>query len=190
MRVRILSSAAFPSGWLHLSRGLAFDNSDNRQATEPVRATAWDWKSGWGKSDVYLSDFGVESAPAIYAADQVWIYRNKLVTVEDAGSATSDEVAIRIKHLVLSDSKDLLDLKREVELLEKLEGAATVYREPIPEAVRIYVWRRDEGRCVRCGGNMKLEFDHIIPLAKGGSNTERNIQLLCEACNRSKGATI
>ncbi|MGH9199405.1 MAG: HNH endonuclease [Acidimicrobiia bacterium] len=34
------------------------------------------------------------------------------------------------------------------------------------------------------------EFDHIIPLATGGSNTERNVQLLCESCNRQKGARI
>jgi len=36
----------------------------------------------------------------------------------------------------------------------------------------------------------KLEYDHIIPVSKGGSNTERNIQLLCEKCNRQKSATI
>lgn len=52
------------------------------------------------------------------------------------------------------------------------------------------VWRRDNGRCIQCGNNEYLEFDHIIPVSKGGSNTERNIQLLCEKCNRSKGATI
>lgn len=35
-----------------------------------------------------------------------------------------------------------------------------------------------------------LEFDHIIPHSKGGANTYRNIQLLCEPCNRSKSAKI
>jgi HNH endonuclease len=50
--------------------------------------------------------------------------------------------------------------------------------------------KRDKGQCVKCGARERLEFDHIIPLALGVSNTERNIQLLCEACNRSKGSTI
>ena len=63
-------------------------------------------------------------------------------------------------------------------------------REQIPEGVRIFVWRRDLGKCIKCGSSERLEFDHIIPVTKGGSNTERNVQLLCEPCNRSKGAEI
>ena len=51
----------------------------------------------------------------------------------------------------------------------------------------MFVWQRDEGKCVRCGSNERLEYDHIIPVSKGGSSTKRNIQLLCELCNRSKG---
>jgi hypothetical protein len=54
----------------------------------------------------------------------------------------------------------------------------------IPDDVKDAVWRRDEGRCVKCKSNEKLEFDHIIPVSKGGSNTKRNVQLLCEKCNR------
>jgi hypothetical protein len=52
------------------------------------------------------------------------------------------------------------------------------------------VWRRDGGRCVECGSQERLEYDHIIPVSKGGSNTERNIQLLCEKCNRKKNDKI
>ncbi len=63
-------------------------------------------------------------------------------------------------------------------------------RMPIPQAVKDMVWNRDGGRCVMCGGNEKLEFDHIIPHAKGGAATYRNIQLLCEPCNRSKSDKI
>lgn len=64
-----------------------------------------------------------------------------------------------------------------------------VTRQSIPEAVRIEVWRRDGGTC-KCGSRERLEYDHIIPVAKGGSNTGRNIELLCEACNRKKAAEI
>ena len=63
-------------------------------------------------------------------------------------------------------------------------------RKPIPDDVKMFVWQRDAGKCVKCGNNQSLEFDHIIPIAKGGSNTERNIQLLCEQCNRDKSDNI
>jgi 5-methylcytosine-specific restriction endonuclease McrA len=69
------------------------------------------------------------------------------------------------------------------------EHAARV-REPIPEAVRHEVWRRDKGRCVDCGSRERLELDHIIPVSAGGSSTARNIELRCEDCNRRKGALI
>jgi hypothetical protein len=63
-------------------------------------------------------------------------------------------------------------------------------RDAIPAAIRREVWRRDEGKCRKCGSRVNLEYDHIIPVSKGGSNTVRNIELLCEACNRSKSDLI
>jgi hypothetical protein len=63
-------------------------------------------------------------------------------------------------------------------------------RERIPDDVQIFVWNRDGGKCVKCGSQENLEYDHIIPVSRGGSNTARNIQLLCEACNREKSNTI
>jgi hypothetical protein len=63
-------------------------------------------------------------------------------------------------------------------------------REAIPTSVRRAVWSRDSGRCAQCGSRDRLEYDHIIPVSKGGSNTERNIELLCEACNRAKSDSI
>ena len=76
-------------------------------------------------------------------------------------------------------------------LLDKIKAPGTsATREPIPEQVRYAVWRRDEGRCVQCGSQENLEFDHMIPVSRGGANSERNLQLLCQNCNRAKGATV
>lgn len=63
-------------------------------------------------------------------------------------------------------------------------------REAIPRAVQREVWQRDGGRCVECGTREKLCFDHIVPFSRGGSNSVRNLQLLCERCNLSKGNRI
>ena len=58
----------------------------------------------------------------------------------------------------------------------------------IPQDVKIEVAARDQGRCRQCGSNRELHFDHIVAFSKGGANTAENIQLLCGACNRRKGA--
>jgi 5-methylcytosine-specific restriction endonuclease McrA len=63
-------------------------------------------------------------------------------------------------------------------------------RESIPPDIRTYVWQRDGAQCTRCGAKQFLEFDHIVPLAMGGSNSARNLQLLCETCNREKGGHL
>jgi hypothetical protein len=63
-------------------------------------------------------------------------------------------------------------------------------RESIPESIRSEVWRRDGGKCTECGSKEQLQFDHIIPVSKGGASTSANIQLLCRACNQKKGAKI
>ncbi len=65
-----------------------------------------------------------------------------------------------------------------------------VRREAIPRGVQREVWQRDGGHCVECGTREKLCFDHIVPFSRGGSNTVRNLQLLCERCNLSKGNNI
>lgn len=60
----------------------------------------------------------------------------------------------------------------------------------IPTEVKQRVLERDGGRCVMCGSSDGIHFDHIIPVAKGGDNTEQNIQLLCKECNLHKSDKI
>jgi hypothetical protein len=56
-------------------------------------------------------------------------------------------------------------------------------------ATKMRVVRRDNHTCQHCGKHLKddeVEFDHIIPIAKGGSSEEHNIRLTCFGCNRDK----
>jgi hypothetical protein len=59
----------------------------------------------------------------------------------------------------------------------------------IPFMTKMRVVRRDNYTCQRCGKHLQddeVEFDHIIPHAKGGSCEEHNIRLTCYDCNRDK----
>ncbi|MCB0350287.1 MAG: HNH endonuclease [Bdellovibrionales bacterium] len=61
----------------------------------------------------------------------------------------------------------------------------------VPAAVKRAVWRKAEGSCQyvssstgrRCGGQHKLEIEHIQPRAFGGTNDESNLKLFCRAHN-------
>ncbi len=57
----------------------------------------------------------------------------------------------------------------------------------IPAAVKIEVWKRDKGSCVKCGSKENLHFDHIIPYSQGGSSKDaKNVQILCMRHNLGK----
>jgi hypothetical protein len=61
----------------------------------------------------------------------------------------------------------------------------------IPTHVKLEVWKRDEGKCVKCGRVDELHFDHIVPYSKGGTSLKsENIQLLCARHNLEKKANI
>lgn len=78
-------------------------------------------------------------------------------------------------------------LVRKAKGMEVGRGKSSRY---IPVDVRSEVWHRDGGRCVICDAGEYLEFDHIIPLAKGGATTTENLQILCRKCNSAKSDSI
>lgn len=58
---------------------------------------------------------------------------------------------------------------------------------------KMRVVRRDNYTCQECGEHLRddeVEFDHIIPIAKGGSSEEHNIRLTCFGCNRGKSDRV
>jgi 5-methylcytosine-specific restriction endonuclease McrA len=124
---------------------------------------------------------------------RLWLYRENVLRLESKEPESVRDKStdvLTIKHFVLRRQRQYERVHREVEALENIEKLEGATRERIPDSVRLFVWQRDRGQCVKCRSQQRLEFDHIIPVAEGGSSTERNVQLLCETCNRSKGATI
>lgn len=65
------------------------------------------------------------------------------------------------------------------------------FRRAIPAWVKQSVYKRDKGRCVICGADDQIHFDHDLPYSKGGTGlTPANVRILCARHNLQKGAKI
>lgn len=63
----------------------------------------------------------------------------------------------------------------------------------IPFQIKMRVARRDNHTCQECGKHLRdddIEFDHVIPVSKGGSSEEHNLRLTCFDCNREKSNKV
>ena len=63
----------------------------------------------------------------------------------------------------------------------------------IPRKIMLKVVRRDGQICQSCRINVpddQIEFDHIIPVAKGGPTSVDNLRVLCSTCNRKKSDSL
>ncbi len=119
---------------------------------------------------------------------------SKLATVNLRGTSGV------VLHLTRSQGSGLYRLQDAEYLYEILQVLLNVHHRKvlygqaasrsISQAVKNAVWQRDGGRCVDCGDNQYLEFDHVIPFTKGGASSENNLQLLCRRCNMSKSDKI
>lgn len=59
-------------------------------------------------------------------------------------------------------------------------------------ALRWFILERDAFTCQYCGQHapdVKLEVDHIVPIANGGTNDPSNLLTACYACNRGRNAS-
>lgn len=105
----------------------------------------------------------------------------------DTDHLTAEEVGLLLWDRARRHEAKLDRLRK---LKVRAVDVAVSRRERIPDDVRVFVWERDEGRCVRCGAEDNLQFDHVIPVAKGGGTGVENIQLLCGDCNLLKSDSI
>jgi hypothetical protein len=113
--------------------------------------------------------------------DGIWVY-NGLFELTDAWQEKSG------RRLVF---KFRLEIIVDLPLEEKSGTALRDHDRVIPTQVKLEVWKRDKGRCVKCGCADNLHFDHIIPYSLGGSSKDaRNIQILCARHNLEKKDTI
>jgi hypothetical protein len=88
-------------------------------------------------------------------------------------------------------AKQALEKRRYAQVSKPRPGRRTKSARHIAAHVRREVWTRDQGRCTfvsdtghRCESRTRLEFDHVLPVARGGEATSANLRLRCRAHNQ------
>ena len=126
---------------------------------------------------ILYADNKIDSEEALYNVD--------LQDLFDLSYDQFDKIKEKEVRRALDQGANITDLDTAIYPKVNLMDSEVAAR-GISKQVKIDVWNRDGGQCVKCGSQNQLEYDHIIPFSKGGSNTFRNIQLLCQTCNRKK----
>jgi hypothetical protein len=111
----------------------------------------------------------------------IWTF-NGVFQLVDAWQEQAEQRQVFKFKLELVDDPDaqLRDVPQDLE-----------HNRVIPSEVKVAVWKRDAGRCITCGSEDNLHFDHVVPYSKGGSSlVAENIQLLCARHNLSKSDRI
>jgi hypothetical protein len=116
---------------------------------------------------------------------QYWLFRGRFYW-EDENLSAQDAYALLYERWRQRERK--LERARAVVATDSLPRQPQ--RVVIATDVRNAVFNRDGGRCVECGSNFDIQYDHIIPVVRGGSNEVNNLQILCATCNRKKGTSL
>jgi hypothetical protein len=112
--------------------------------------------------------------------DGVWVYNGVFSLIDAWQDHDGQRQVVKFKLRLLDSDNAVANTDREL-----------LHTRFIPSAVKLEVWKRDNGRCVICGDTKNLHFDHIIPFSKGGTSLKsENIQLMCAKHNLEKRARI
>jgi hypothetical protein len=116
---------------------------------------------------------------------QYWLFRDRFHWEDDNLSADD-------AHALLYEKWRRRE--RQLERARAVVATESLPRQPhrvlIAREVKEEVFRRDRDRCVECGSDFDIQYDHVIPVARGGSNEVDNLQILCATCNRKKGTSL
>lgn len=110
----------------------------------------------------------------------------------------TDHMRRQVRHRLQEYRNNFLDLAIDKTLFKSSSVVKhkNTKRRTLPLKLRRTVLERDGYQCVDCGRSPRtdsscvLHIDHRVPLAKGGTNEEANLQTLCDWCNLGKGVDV
>ena len=81
----------------------------------------------------------------------------------------------------------------KAEMMKILKNDRNNGRINLSDKLRLKVLKSNGYRCTYCGidgSQAELQIDHIIPVAKGGSNHPSNLTVACRSCNAKKSDSL
>jgi hypothetical protein len=137
----------------------------------------------------FRGDFDAVGFERTHDGDR-YLYHFKLIPQEWVNTSTGEVLSHQeAKNIQLKEAivKGLKIQRKHGDMISKAQNQLR----RIPSAVKTFVFKRDNGKCVSCSSNIDICYDHILPFAKGGtSSNPDNIQLLCNTCNSEKSDDI
>lgn len=113
-----------------------------------------------------------EDAACLYARNRVrWEAGEERLRVYGGFTATGERSSLDICSIIAVDER----VRRRHDRPPPLTNRA--------------LFQRDGHRCMYCGGKFsvsQLSRDHVLPRARGGADTWRNVVTACRSCNQKK----
>lgn len=117
----------------------------------------------------------------------------ELLSYQISPTPSYGDLLHKISDIALEKLEPKVPKTKRTASAKRLSAVPSKIKRPhIPIETKRTVWHRDQGRCtyrdpitkLRCACKSKLEFDHILPFAKGGESSQQNLRLLCRAHNQ------
>ena len=178
--------AKLESGELNLSGAVLVHNHFSHAEKKPTKKQLEDTVekiSGKTKSQT----------KEILAGEKKTHYASIMDSARKKVSAKQGCLDLLAELLSYSEAHEVQEILREQIKLKKakLEKVSAKKSDPknsryIPRALKAKVRGRAQGKCEHpgCTRRDSLEFEHIIPYAMGGMNTDRNLTLFCRLHNQ------
>ncbi len=116
--------------------------------------------------------------------------KHTVCKTQDINMATRFDTQGNARGLLNKASKKLKNYKIvDLENMKEVGDAHKIKRKQFSQSVRTVIYNKSNGRCAICGEFVPYDaftVDHIIPLAKGGTNELNNLQCTCKTCNLIK----
>ena len=134
--------------------------------------------------------------PYVLRKDNSYCYidvKNTIHKVDDVKDATLFNTEKHARQILGKCTKKLkgfkvVDLNDDENTVEETKPVKEKRRR-FTANKRVVIYNKNKGKCAICGDFVPFDeftVDHIIPLAKGGTNKLNNLQCTCKTCNLIK----